>query len=303
MNFFTSIFNRTNAIAGSLAGVCSVAGVLWAFNQASVDEAVSESVAIVSLTEQLAAQQRQLEVFERRQSSALDEVKREQEQLRREALVYGSERNKMAVQELNDRFDALTMKIETLPKVAGGGVDPVALSKAVDQVKLDLTGEFQKWLAEMPASREGGVSKGEVQILLGNVQAELMTSVSSAIEAKFSSLPSAVGDGVPIATKRRIYFVEKDCVYLQSMPKQFTQKFRRGQEFCWEPSQLWFEITKVDTYRFYFRYVGGSSYDCYYEHTCYIGSEEDGTRYRVRVERIYEKDAIAFAEVNFLKID
>ncbi|TLP61542.1 hypothetical protein FEE96_15000 [Parasedimentitalea maritima] len=303
MNFFASIFNRTNLIASGFGGACSVVGLLVALNQGSIDKAVSENVAITSLKEQLTAQQRQLDVFERRQSAALGEVKKEQELLRREALVYGSERNKMAVQELNDRFDALAVKIETLPKVAGGGVDPIALGKAVEQVKLDLTIEFQRWLAEMPVSGNAGISESDVQLLLGNVRAELMTSVSSAIEAKFSSLSRAVGDGVPIATKRRIHFVEKDCVYLQSMPKQFTQKFRRGQEFCWEPSQLWFEITKVDSYRFYFRYVGGGSYDCYYEHACYIGSEEDGTRYKVRVEQIYEKDAIVFAEVNFLKID
>ncbi|WP_424942390.1 hypothetical protein [Aliiroseovarius crassostreae] len=303
MSILGSIFTRANLFGGIAGGVVSVVGFLIAFNQGSVDKAVSETSAMTSLQERLASQQRQLDTLERRLSGAVADVKKEQEVLRKEALVHGSERNKVAMQEFAKRLEALTVKIETLPKTAGGGVDSVALNKAIEQVKLDLSGEFQKWLAARPQASGGGVSMAQVQQMLTAFEGQLASKIAPVVEEKMASLPSPTGDGIPIATKRRIHFVEKDCVYLQSMPKQFTLKFRSGQEFCWKPSVLWFDITSIGSSRFEYRYVGGKSYSCSRGSTCYLGSEEDGMRYRIQPENFYEKDGIRYAEVNFLKVD
>ncbi|WP_291734302.1 hypothetical protein [Leisingera sp. F5] len=303
MSFFGAIFNRTNLMASAIGGACSVVGVLAALNQGSIDKAVSANEAFTVLREQLTAQQRQLDAFERRQSSVLTEVRREQEALRKEALVHGSELNKMAMRELEKRFEALSVKIENLPKTAGGGVDRMALNKAVEQVKLDLTDEFQRWIAELPAGENSGVSEERVRRLFAALKGQLEGEVLTLVNAKLSSLPAKSGEGVPVATKRRIHFVEKDCIYLQSMPSQFTVKFKYGQEFCWKPSVLWSSIKSAGyTNGFVFEFVGGGREACVHGNTCYIGTEDDGTKYKVRIEKYYAKEGARYFEVNFLKM-
>lgn len=303
MSALSAVFNRTNVIAGGIAAILTVAGSLFTFNEARIESAVAENHAFTVLGEKLEAQQRQLDNFERRQAAVLAEIRKEQLDLRVEALVDGSARNKMAMEELQKRFDALLQKIETLPTSSGGGIDTAALNKAVAQAKRDLSAEFEGRLAERSTGNSDAVSTGEVQQMLAAAEVRAMEKAAKIMDERLASSTAAVGDGIPIATKRRIHFVEKDCVYLQSLPKQFTLKFKNGQEFCWKPSVLWFDIKKVESTSFEYLYVGGGRYACGMGRDCYLGSEEDGTRYRCRIENIYERDGASYAEVNFLKVE
>lgn len=190
---------------------------------------------------------------------------------------------------------------------SAGNAQRIIMQNAMIVDRMD---KLEKRLTNLPSSSSGGISKevlnttvkAAVQNAENRFKRDIEAIVNTMIESRISNLSTASGDGIPIATKRRIHYVEKDCVHLPSMGKQFTLKFKNRTEFCWKPSVLWFDITFMNRDYFNYRHLGKSSNSCSIGNTCYIGFEEDGTRYKVRIENTYEKEDIRYHEVNFQKI-
>ena len=126
MSIWTTLFSGQTVLSGVIGVVASVGAFTYQYNQDSFEAAVSEASAVTALREQLVSQQRQLDAAERRHAASVLDVKKEQEKLRLEALVQGSEQNRVMMGLLEKWLDELSKRVEDLPTLVGGGIEEEA---------------------------------------------------------------------------------------------------------------------------------------------------------------------------------
>ncbi len=265
MSIWTTLFSGQTVLSGVIGVVASVGAFTYQYNQDSFEAAVSEASVVTALREQLVSQQRQLDAAERRHAASVLDVKKEQEKLRLEALVQGSEQNRVMMGLLEKWLDELSKRVEDLPTLVGGGIDPVALKRAVDQAKADVSSELERRLADMPvSSSSGGVTLAQVEGLIRRVEGQIVAGLDPLIEERLAALAAATGDGIPIATKRRTHFAEEECLFMPSFEdERFTIRSKRGTEFCFKESQLYMIVTKVGSETVTFEWPKFGSSTCY----------------------------------------
>jgi len=212
-----------------------------------------------------------------------------------------TQKNAAAIERLYKAIDAI--------KVSGKPENSIKLEQQFSQLQKQIS-DLEIKLKSITNNSANDISNTALTIAVNralegaksDLLAEVEASTERLLENMLTTLPTSNENSIPIATKRRIHFVEKDCVYLPSFPSQFTLKFKKATEFCWNPSVLWFDISYLDNRNFNVRYIGGDTYQCSSGNVCYIGSDDDGNRYKVKIENSYVKEGIQFLEVNFQKV-
>lgn len=184
---------------------------------------------------------------------------------------------------LEDKIKQLEAMIENLPTSSNAGISKEALVSAVEQA----------------------VQKSEIR-LTSNIE----TLVAQTIEKRLADLNilSTSNGNVPIATKRTIHSVEKECVYLPSLGKSFTIKMAKNSELCLNPSQLYARITRISDnsngIEFYIPTYG--EYRCstntQRNNKCKIGTSNTKNSYIVYTEKIYEELGKIYGELRFQEV-
>jgi len=278
--FLPSILNGRNAItvlvAGTVGTVAPISVDMWTANseQIRIDTAISTEVQTnVSNLQRQISDLKNTTNQETRNSRAIEDIKKQLAEL-------GNGQNGATIAVLSLKLDALQEQLDGMTFSAGGTIDPAVIENTVLQME------------------------GRVAARLQNtISASVTTQIETIVEQQLASLPISSENNIPIATQRQIFYVEKDCVYLPSFGRQFTLKFKNGTEFCMEPSLLYMQIDRVlnNGYTEWF-VIGGRSAGCSFGDICFIGNEEDGTRYRIKLENEYEEEGIQFVEWNFEKM-
>jgi len=228
-----------------------------------------------------------------KQDAELNSLQRQLSQVQSE--INQGDKNATAISELENQFRIFS---------ANSGVE---LNKDIVDEVVRLRkriAELETKLSLQPSQPTNGVILEDVKQIVAQAKQqaklEVKSELSKVIDDKLKSLPTT-NDGAANANIRNIQVVKRDCAHIPSLGNQFTLKLRKGSELCWNPSVLWLEITGGNTVMTY-KYSGGDRGQCSGSRPCYIGIQNKGNRFELRLEKVYREQDQTFYEVNFLKI-